>query len=114
MRNYHREMWFKEQERLKKGEDEFEVEAERRPDVSAETVGQVMSGADQTEDEVDPYYAEYRRQRRRNRGRSLSEPVPLSPLMQDKVRLFCLHTFSASDDSTICGFTIYSVVEQKT
>jgi len=85
VRNYHREMWFKEQERLKKGEDEFEVEAERRPDVSAETVGQVMSGADENEDEVDPYYAEYRRQRRRNRGRSLSEPVPLSPLMQDKV-----------------------------
>lgn len=26
--------------------------------------------------QVDPYYAEYRRQRRRNRGRSLSEPEP--------------------------------------
>lgn len=77
VREYHRKMWFEEQERLKKGEDEFEVDNERRPEVSMAAAATVLSarqGADEEEEDPDPYYAEYRRRRRRNRGRSLSEP----------------------------------------
>jgi len=76
VREYHRKKWFEEQERLKAGEAEFEVEKERRPDVTMDTVNTVLAVGVADEEEVDPYYAEYRRQRRRNRGRSLSEPEP--------------------------------------
>lgn len=75
VREYHRKKWFEEQEKMKKGEDEFQVDNERRPEVSLNAVNTVLTGTvDHGDEEVDPYYAEYRRRRRRNRGRSLSEP----------------------------------------
>lgn len=83
VRNYHRQKWFEEQERLKKGEGEYEVDQERRPQVESATVTTLFTAnqAAGEEDEVDPYYAEYRRRRRRNRGRSLSEPEPPASMM---------------------------------
>uniref|UniRef100_A0A7S0QVT0 Uncharacterized protein n=1 Tax=Pyramimonas obovata TaxID=1411642 RepID=A0A7S0QVT0_9CHLO len=76
VREYHRKKWFEEQERLKQGEKEFEVAKERRPEMTTDAVAAIFTSAAQDEEDVDPAYAEYRRQRRRNRGRSLSEPDP--------------------------------------
>eukprot|EP00238_Polyblepharides_amylifera_P001008 CAMPEP_0196570746 /NCGR_PEP_ID=MMETSP1081-20130531/901_1 /TAXON_ID=36882 /ORGANISM="Pyramimonas amylifera, Strain CCMP720" /LENGTH=589 /DNA_ID=CAMNT_0041887361 /DNA_START=224 /DNA_END=1993 /DNA_ORIENTATION=+ len=78
VREYHRKKWFEEQERIKKGEQEFNVPKERRPELNVEEVGNLVSGNNESDDEqeVDPFYADYRRQRRRNRGKSLSDPDP--------------------------------------
>jgi len=52
VREYHRKKWFEEQERLKKGEDEFEVDNERRPEVSMQAVNTVLT-ASYAKNEVD-------------------------------------------------------------
>jgi len=77
VREYHRKKWFEEQERMKVGEKEFEVPKERRPGLEAGNVAAIFKG-EEVDEEIDPSYADYRRQRRRNRGRSISEPDPLS------------------------------------
>lgn len=60
------------------GEGEMDAPKERRPAMTADNIHSMLSGnsldAEDTSSDVDPFYAEYRRQRRRNRGRSLSEP----------------------------------------
>eukprot|EP00242_Pyramimonas_sp_CCMP2087_P003546 CAMPEP_0198230456 /NCGR_PEP_ID=MMETSP1445-20131203/114672_1 /TAXON_ID=36898 /ORGANISM="Pyramimonas sp., Strain CCMP2087" /LENGTH=614 /DNA_ID=CAMNT_0043910999 /DNA_START=599 /DNA_END=2443 /DNA_ORIENTATION=- len=79
VREYHRKKWHEEQERLNHGEKEFEVPKERRPEMDGNAIATIFSGeAVEEEADVDPSYADYRRQRRRNRGRSLSEPDPVS------------------------------------
>jgi len=79
VREYHRKKWHEEQERLNQGEKEFEIPKERRPEMDGNAIATVFSGeAGEDDTGVDPSYADYRRQRRRNRGRSLSEPDPVS------------------------------------